>query len=581
MFRSSRTVATLIRSLLLSSATVTATAALATTLVGCKDESQPEYWVDKLNDRAWQANAVKRLEQFFEDTFTRANKDVSSPEVKALADKIVEPLSTLYVNSYGDLDDKTRESVIKLIASFRDKRGEPAFKKAFDEFAKNGKGAEDVRWAARAVADLKLDSVAESEGQAFDKMKAGKVSSSDYIDLRESMLKHPSPSWVNLLKMKLEPEITPPGDGKDPAALENFKNQQFWQTVSAQVLGELREQSAVEPLLKAMLDPAKADVQQSAALALVKIGKPATARTLKLISDQDPDLAAYCLARVQKATGAKEPPKDKPYIATAAVVLGAMGRSETLDAMIAALRATKDDSTRAIIAREIAKIPATPASKQAFRQAYEATPIDAQIPNTGNALQTLTESVAQFYDADFVPWLLDRADKTKGSGEDKTNLQSMALLTSIKLMKPDQTALVGADVQKWGSQLEKDAFNLGSDLLKRCGDRAACYLSEIEKNENQEKAKQSVGIKAGYMIGIYGNDQVRMQLIDRLGSIENAAVRFVAAQTIDFLAPKGSAETAAALDKIIDKNVKTADKDKIAGDFPLKQVMYRIRARTE
>jgi hypothetical protein len=157
----------------------------------------------------------------------------------------------------------------------------------------------------------------------------------------------------------------------------------------------------------------------------------------------------------------------------------------------------------------------------------------------------------------------------------------MALLTSIKLMKPDQVGLVGGGVQKWGSQLEKDAFNQGSDLLKRCGDRAACYLTEIEKSDNQQKAKQSVGIKAGYMVGIYGNDQVRSQLIDKLDHIENAAVRFVAAQTIDFLSPKGSADAATALDKIIDKNAKTADKDKIAGDFPLKQVMFRVRARAE
>ena len=55
----------------------------------------------------------------------------------------------------------------------------------------------------------------------------------------------------------------------------------------------------------------------------------------------------------------------------------------------------------------------------------------------------------------------------------------------------------------------------------------------------------------------------------------------MAAQTIDFLSPKGSKEAADALDKIIDKNAKTADKDKIAGDAPLKQIMYRIRARAE
>jgi hypothetical protein len=40
-------------------------------------------------------------------------------------------------------------------------------------------------------------------------------------------------------------------------------------------------------------------------------------------------------------------------------------------------------------------------------------------------------------------------------------------------------------------------------------------------------------------------------------------------------------EAADALQKIIDKNAKTADKDKIANDEPLKQVMFRIRARAQ
>jgi HEAT repeat protein len=580
MLRSSRTVASLIHTLMLSPLTVSAVAA-ATATVACKDESQPEYWVEKLQDRAWQSNAVKRLEQFFDDTFSRANKDLSSPDVKALADKVVEPATNTYVTQFGDLDEKTRESLIKLIASFRDKRSEPALKKAFDEFAKDGKDADDVRWAARAAADMKLAGVAESLGQAFDKMKASKVGASVYLDVKEAMLKFPSPSWSGLLKMKLEPDIVPPGDGKDPSAVENFRNQQYWQTVSAQLLGELKDESAVEPLLKVMLDPAKADVQATAALALVKIGKPAMTRTVKLLTDQDPNLAAYSLARVQKAAGAKEPPKDKPYVQTAAVVLGLMGRPEALDAMIGALKNAKDEPTRAIIARELAKIPATPASKQAFKAAYESISLETQIPPGQNALQALTESCSQFYDPDFVPWLLERAEKTKGDKEDLSLLQSTALLTAIKLMKPDQAAAVSAGVAKWGSPLEKDAFTQSNDLLKACGDRVQCYLANIEKSENQDKSRQAVGIKAGYMIGVYGNEQARGQIIDRLASIDNAAVRFVAGQTIDYLTPKGSGDVADGLDKIIEKNEKTADKDKMAGDAPLKQVMYRIRARSE
>ncbi|HVU04631.1 MAG TPA: HEAT repeat domain-containing protein [Polyangiaceae bacterium] len=581
MLRSSRTVVSLVHTLMLSTP-VAASVVVSLAATGCKDESQPEYWVEKIQDPAWQANSVKRLEQFFEDTYTRANKDVGAAEVKALADKVVDPLTKVYVDHYGDLDEKTRESLIKLIASFRDKRSEPALKKAFDEFAKSGKGGEDVRWAARATADMKLDGTADSMGQAFDKMKAAKVGQSVFIDFKEAMLAHPSASWSGMLKMHLEPEIVPPTDGgKDAEALDRFKNEQYWQTVAAQVLGELRDASAVDPLVKVMLDPRKADVQTTAALALVKIGKPAAQKAVKIVSDQDPDMAAYCAARTQKATGASEAPKDKPHIATAALILGVMGRPDTLDAMVAALKGAKDDATRAILAREIAKIPPTPASKDAFKAAFEATPLSAQIPPGANALQTLTESAGQFYDADFVPWLLERADKTKGGGDEKTLLQSTATITAIKLMKADQTGPVNDAVNKWGTAIEKDAYKLATELLKACGDRVSCYLANLEKSENQTKTRQSVGIKAGYMIGEYGDEKARGEIIDRLGSIDNAAVRFVAGQTIDFLSPKGSKDAADALEKIIDKNAKTADKDKIAGDAPLKQIMYRIRARAE
>jgi len=581
MLRSSRILASLVRALMVPAPTL-GMLAVATTMVGCKDESQPDYWVDKLQDPAWQANSVKRLEQFFDDTFTRTNKDLTAPDMKALADKVVEPMTKLYVDHYADLDEKTRTSVIKLIGAFRDNRGEPALKKAFTEFAKAGKGGEDVKWAARAAGDMKLDSLAEGMGQAFDKLKASsKDGAMAYRDLNEAMLKRPSASWSGLLKMKLQDDITPPGDGKSPELVENFKNELFWQTTSAQLLGEIKDDSAVEPLLKVMLDPAKADVQMTAVLALVKIGKPAVARTIKLLADQDADLASYCAARVQRATGAKEPPKDKPHLATAALVLGALGRPETLDAMVSAIKTTKDETTRAILAREITRIPPTAASKQAFKDAYEATALDTQIPPGANALQTLTESAGGFYDPDFVPWLLERADKTKGSGEEKTLLQSTATITAIKLMKLDQVSLVEGAVNKWGTQIEKDAFKQSVGLLKSCGDRVPCYLANIEKPENQTKSGQTVGIKAGYMIGVYGDDKARGDLIDKLGSIDNAAVRFVAGQTIDYLSKKGSKDAADALEKIIDKNAKTADKDKIQGDAPLKQIMYRIRSRAE
>ena len=54
-----------------------------------------------------------------------------------------DPLTKTYVDNYNDYDTKTRVALIKLLASFRDKRTEPALKKAFEEFAKKPSGSKD------------------------------------------------------------------------------------------------------------------------------------------------------------------------------------------------------------------------------------------------------------------------------------------------------------------------------------------------------------------------------------------------------------------------------------------------------
>lgn len=138
---------------------------------------------------------------------------------------------------------------------------------------------------------------------------------------------------------------------------------------------------------------------------------------------------------------------------------------------------------------------------------------------------------------------------------------------------------VKSAINRMGTQVEKDMYAAAEKVVEACGENAECYLKEMEKSENQSQKNQFAAIKAGYMVGIYGNDKVRDELIAALDSIENAGVRFVAAQTIDHLTPKGSADVVKELDKIIEKNKKSADRDKMMGDAPLKQVMYRVDAR--
>ena len=134
--RTSRAIASLIRSLMLGSSLTTAVL-VSPALIGCKDESQPEYWVEKLDDASWRARSISRLAQFFEDTLTRKNNDQKAPEVIEFVNKTVEPLTKLYVEEFDNLDSKTRVVLIKLLADFRDKRTEPALKKAFEQFVKS------------------------------------------------------------------------------------------------------------------------------------------------------------------------------------------------------------------------------------------------------------------------------------------------------------------------------------------------------------------------------------------------------------------------------------------------------------
>lgn len=585
MTRSLRATATLIRSLLLGTGMTVLTVSAATTIVGCKDESQPDYWIGKLEDPAWRARSITRLGQFYDDASTKAGGKNDAPEVQALLGKIVDPLTKTYVDKYSELDTKTRVGLIKQLSAFRDKRAEPAFKKAFEEFAKKpqtSKDEADIKWAVRATGDMKLESLADPMVQAFVKLKASSMLGGiTYRDFSEAMLKMPSKSWTGPLIAALEAPIERPTSDKDKDKIDPYRDQLFWQTTAAQLLGEIGAAEAVEPLLKVMLDPGKADVQATAVLALVKIGKPAVERTIKILDGSDDKMIAFSNRRIKEVTKAKEEPKDSPHVQTAALILGTIGRAEATQPMLAALQKADKDVARAVIARELTKLPETPEIRDAFKAAFEKISLEAVVPPGYNALQMLTESAGQFQDPGMVDWLLERAEKTKGSGEDLKALQGAITVTAVKLARPDQMEKVKAAVDKYGTKLEKDLFAQADKLVKQCKTEVACYLGEMEKGANQDQKTQFVAIKSGYMVMALGGDPQRDEIVERMDSFENAAVRFVAAQAIDQLSPKGSKEAAAKLKKIIDKNVESGDKDKIAGDAPVKQVMYRIETRAD
>lgn len=589
MFRKTRTVATLIRHLTLGTAATLGAATLATSFVGCKDESQPDYWVDKLQDGKWRAKATKRLDQFYQDALTKAGSKNDSPEVKALVDKLIEPLNTAYIDGYADYDSKTRVSLIKLIASFRDPRTAPALKKALAEFAKKPTERveeEDIKWAIRAQNDLKLPELSPLMLEVFLKLKtSGMLGGIVYKDLNDAMINTADKAWSADLRKALDAEIIPPNEA-DKESVPKYRDQLFWQSAAAQCLGELGDASAVEPLIKVVLDPAKGDLATTAILALVKIGKPAAEGAVRLMRGENKPLADFHIQRLMKVAKMEKPPEDEPYVALAAVIAGACGRPEVIGPMIEAAKTTAKEANKAAILRELSKIPANAQSKQAFREGFEKLGLDVGAPpGQDKALITLAESVTRFYDPDMVPWLVERGEKIKGDADALKDLRAQILQSALKLAKTSDLPKLEQLLDKWGTKqegkpvYERPLFDLTKKLLQDCGDREACYLDNIGKSDAQKTDTQFKGIKAAYMLGIIGNEKTAEALVGKMPVLENAAVRYSASQAIDHLLPNGSEELSKKLRDIVAKNKETGDRDRIAGDNPLKEVMYRIMSR--
>lgn len=590
MFRTARRITPILHTLLFGTAMAAGVAVVATTVTGCADENDPETHVKRLSDPATRSAAVNRLIQFFEDAMTRDNKDRNGPTVKPLLDKIVEPMNNLCTS--GDLEAATNSKLIKFLSDTRDPRAEGCIVKALKDY-KPDSTEEDVRWASRAVGAMKLKAAAGPLLDVFKKLHPSKPKASTiYRDVHDAMLDLADPSWEGELINALGHPIN---DRKNAAVL---KDEAFWQITSAEILGILKSEKAVKPLIKEVLSPMKADVAATAVNALIKIGKPAEAPALALLKSEDKDLMEYSKAENLKAAVGPdgkvskdaEKTAEKAHVGAAAIILATIGRDEAAPALIDAMNSA-DDLSRAIIARELTKLPKTPDTVKAFQAAYEKTPLSLDIPPGDGAKEALLEASTSFFDASFVPWIVKTAKEAKGEDSDVEPVREASLLAAAKLMTKDQIPVVdelynlkinGADGKPTtlGKGFEKE-YKIAQDVLGACGDKVECYLAKVADPASQDQKTQFQGIKSAYMLGVLGNADVRTKIIGEMPKISNAAVRFVSVSVIDYLSPKGDKAIADSLQKIVDEAEASKDASKIAGNAPFKTIIYRLNARAQ
>jgi hypothetical protein len=579
-------------------------------VAGCGDENDPATHVKKLDDPATRVQAVSRIIQFYEDKSTADKHDkgvactsdnetvvcqsrscgedkTCKLQVKPLLDVVVEPMTQRCVA--GDLDERTNSKLIKFLADTRDPKAEPCLIKTLKDY-KPEANDEDVRNVCRAVGAMKLKTASQPLIDVFTKVHASKPkaqSTGVYRDVHDAMVALEDPAWEGQLVTYLGRPL--PADPKDTAGITD---EMYWQITAAELVGHLKSASAVKPLLKVMLTPTKAAAQGDAVLSLVKIGKPAVGPTVALLRGEDKDLVEF--SKTEAVKGAADPKEaakgaGTAYVGGAALVLATIGREETGAPLVEALGKETNDLAKAIMTRELYKVPRTPQTIKAFQDAYEKIPVTLSIPNSrGGAREVLLDVAPNFYDASFVPWMAKSVKdmKGKGSDDDLNPIRAKALEATLKLATKDQLSYVDelASLKSGDGTLGKEykkEIDFTKSLLGECSDKVDCYLKKLTDPNVNTDDKQYLGIKSTYMLGELGGADIRTKIMAVYPKISHPAIKFAALSVVDATSPKGDPAIAGQLQKIVDDANATKDTDKMRFNGTLKQFIYRLNARAQ
>lgn len=496
----------------------------------------------------------------------------------AFIDQHVGALTETYVARHEQLEQPTRTRLIELLSECRDPRTEPALRVALQTFVRQrptDRADADIKWVFRAAADLKLPGLSQPLIEAFAVFEAhtllGGVA---YKDLAQAMFEIADPSWAPTLRAKLDAHLIPPKTREDAHLIDAYRDQLFWQTCAAQVLGTVQDREAVEPLFRVLLDPAKSDLVRTAVMALVKIGRPARTTAAELLLGKRPDLVQFSETRAAAAPGAPPAAPDAPA-EIAAAVLGTSGHIDAKAPLLEFLNTGPKPTTAVRVAGELAKLPPDEATKAAFKKVLFATPKTLDVSEGVPARELLLEAAVGLLDPVVVEWCLDMLRSEVAQDARAARTRSAGLATALSLVDPKRLPLLRRFVDAGKEPEFQREFEQVATLLDACKANATCYLGELSKDGLPEP----LVLKAGTMVGVYGDASARDALISLLDRYPDARVRFVFARSIDHLTPNGSLRVAQRLQEIVDADQAHADHDRIAADWSIIQVIARLEGR--
>jgi hypothetical protein len=510
--------------------------------------------VHKLDDDRTRADAVRGIVQFFENAKARANGDLGQADVKALIDRVIDPMTKTYAEA--KLDDATRGALIRFLAETRDARAGRAWIKALGS-------DDDVEWGALGVGATTYREGAAALAEAFTKLEAGTPKGAKASkNVRAAMMTIKDPAWKPMLLERVGRPVQKP-DGTSDAAKMAYQNELFWQTTSAEVLGELHDGPTTRALLKVLLDPAKAEVAPGALAGLLAIGKNAVPVLLDVLAGRDAELVAFA-----KSTAADQGGNAKAYAAAAALALGEIGRVDARDALVRSARSADHDANRAALALALTKMAANGDAEKAFQATYEKVAPGATAAFSKSAARpALLDAAARFHDPTFVPWLLRQIAAAKGA--DAEEVRAAGLRSALLLMKTTHAPVMRQMVDKHGSDTAKEAFAASTRVLESCDPVLDCYAAKLDAQSASESAK------AAAMVGVLGETKTASMLVERLPRIPTAEGRRAALASLDHLVRADGADIADRLEALESEGALADERGAVH------RVVLRLRARRD
>jgi hypothetical protein len=323
-------------------------------------------------------------------------------------------------------------------------------------------------------------------------------------------------------------------------------------------------------------------------------------------------------------------------------VVANVGTVGAIDPLIAKLDAS-DKDLKATIASSLYLLPKEQKSIDKFIEVYNATGVADKLPDGSYAIEALLEAAGNWMDEGLMGHVLATSHGLKGEKADVQGVQVTILdlgaraateeqwehIEKLKGVFPESkpkgdkyvfkdaktnkeekltdkeiiekldkleitTGLVREDkegstftpigeVGAFATAVQKANYMRGVNQAKialdKCKKDVACYLKLMNGPEAAQAETAMQAVKAAYMVGLLGDDSIKMKLAEMVPTIKNGTVSSIVSLIFLNRSPKGDAALQKKLQELYDKANESRDKERIAMMSPFKIIIYRLEAR--